>query len=298
MDIKMITRENIPCWYELSWQKEPPAIRLRVHRDFIGSVKPIFEEAPIVIDLKEEFKFKRFIGSFDGNFGFDNAFIRRGEKERFIEFIVNIPEVKKWTDEICGNCKGTGKEKFVDFERECLFCEGRGKKYLLNWQPAYAISASFTVFTTLAQFPQIKTSAPFPQLMTIKTVTARGHYGGAIEGEFSIPLVKWLASLFETGPILETVDAMKIAYNRMLGLREYHLFYFKASVDYKGGWLNVSCPGDTCGLNPVYGAGYDMERGLGYEFTCHNTDTPMQQITLLAGLAALYDKARKELEIK
>ena len=122
-------------------------------------------------------------------------------------------------------------------------------------------------------------------------------HGGSLGGEYSIPFVKWLATLFGTNSIPEMVKAMKIAYNRMLGLHKFDQFHFLASVDYESGWLNVSCPGNACGLNPIHGAGYDMKRGLGYEFDCHNVDTPMQQITLLAGLAALHDRARKEIKI-
>jgi hypothetical protein len=32
---------------------------------------------------------------------------------------------------------------------------------------------------------------------------------------------------------------------------------------------------------------------MGFEFSCHNTDTPMQQLTILASLAALHDLVRK-----
>jgi len=294
VDIKMITREDIPCWYELSWRSKKPAIILKVHRDFIASIKSVSEDAPIVKSLKEEFKFKRFIGSFEANFGFDNAFILVGEKENFVEFMIKIPKIKKWTNENCSNCKGSGKEIFVDSRRNCFNCEGTGKKHIVDWQPAYAISASFTVFTKLARFPKTETSARFPQLITVNTITGMDLHGGSLGGEYSIPFVKWLSSLFGNS-ITEMVNAMKIAYNRMLGLRKFHQFHFSASVDYEDGWLNVDCPGDACGLNPVHNAGYDMKRGFGYEFNCHNVDTSVQQITLLAGLAALNDKARKEL---
>lgn len=293
MEIKVITRENIPCWYELSWRQKKPAIVLKIHQDFIASIKPVSEDAPIVKALKEEFKFKSFVGSFDGNFGFDNAFVRTGKKENFVEFVVKIPKVKKWEDEKCDYCKGSGKEKFSDFRRECLHCEGTGKQCFYDWQGAYAISASFSVFTRLAHFPKIETSALFPQLMTVNTITGRDWHGGSLGGEYSIPFVKWLASLFGNNSIPEMVQAMKIAYNRMLGLHKFDQFRFRASVDYESGWLNVSCPGNACGLNPIHGAGYDMKRELGYEFDCHNVDTPAQQITLLAGLAALHDRARK-----
>lgn len=292
----MITRENIPCWYELSWRSKKPAIILKIHKDFIASMKSISEDVPIVESLKEQFKFNNFIGNFEGNFGFDNAFILTGEKENFVEFIVKIPKVKKWTNEDCSYCYGSGKEIFVDSRRDCYRCEGTGKERIIDWHPAYAISASFSIFTTLARFPRVETSAPFPQLIIINTMIGMGLHGGSLGGEYSAPFVKWLSSL--SGSIPPMVDAMKISYNRMLGLHKFDQFDFRASIDYENGWLNVSCPGNACGLNPVHGSGYDMERGLGYEFDCHNVDTSVQQITLLAGLGALNDRARKELSKK
>ena len=295
MDIKTIIKENVPCWYGLSWRQKKPAIVLKIHKDFIASIKPVSEDAPIIKSLKEEFKFKRFVGSFEGNFGFDDAFILAGEKENFVEFIIKIPKVKKWTNKNCSYCNGSGKEIFVDSRRDCYHCEGTGKERIFDWQPAYRISANFTVFTTLAQFPKVETSAPFLQLMTINTTTGMDY--ALLDGEYCIPFVKWLSSLSRNS-IPEMIQAMKIAYNRMLGLRKFDQFHFRASVDFESGWLNVDCPGNSCGLNPAHGAGYDMERGLGYEFDCHNVDTPMQQITLLAGLAALHDRARKELSKK
>ena len=48
----------------------------------------------------------------------------------------------------------------------------------------------------------------------------------------------------------------------------------------------------ACGLNPSHD---HMDIGQGYEFSCHNTDTPAQQLTLLAGLAALHDLVRKDM---
>lgn len=90
------------------------------------------------------------------------------------------------------------------------------------------------------------------------------------------------------------IQAMKTAYKRMFGPDHIDEYSFHAYVAYKGGWLNVGCPGNACGLNPTSQG--VTEKGKGYEFACHNVDTPAQQITLLAGLAALHDKARKEMK--
>lgn len=111
------------------------------------------------------------------------------------------------------------------------------------------------------------------------------------EKKFSVALCDWFRKL-GTGPIPEMVEAMKIAYNHTQRIRgSSSVFYFRASIDYSNGWLNISCPGNACGLNPWHNAVHNTG---GYEFADHNVDTPFQQLTLLAGLAALHDRARKE----
>ena len=129
--------------------------------------------------------------------------------------------------------------------------------------------------------------------MTVHTVTIREMQGGSLGGEYSKRLCYWMCLLWDQGKqnIVEMKDAMVVAYNKMLGKDSYNEHSTWAEIAYNNGWLNTSCPGDACGLHP---ADFSIERGEGYRFTCHNVDNPMQQITLLAGLAALHDKARKE----
>jgi len=294
-DFKVLTMDNIPCWYELSWQKKEPALVLRVHKDFVRNTKIVSNDAPIVNQFKEEFGFKDFIGNFNGNFGFDKTFIRRGETEEFVEFLVTIPQVKKETGKKCSYCQGSGWDKRSD--NECIYCNGKGKECIYDYQSAYAISASFNVFFVLSYHLEIETSSTFLQFLTVRVTTGRDWHGGSLGGMYSILLCNWMDSLMKKAAanraiIPEMIEAMQSAYQVMIGLTEYEKHDFRASIDYESGWLNVSCPGNACGLNPVH---MGPEEGKGYEFSCHNVDTPAQQITLLAGLAALHDMARKEL---
>lgn len=57
-------------------------------------------------------------------------------------------------------------------------------------------------------------------------------------------------------------------------------------------WVNFSCPGNACGLDPEdY---YEKSLDWGYQLVPHNVDSPLQQLTLLAGVAMLYQLARQE----
>lgn len=294
--MKLLTCENIPCWYELSWRAEPPTIVLRLHRDFIAGAKVISLEELIVREFMKEFRFTNWNGDLTRNWGFEDAFVRQGEKEEFVEFWVNIPKVKWRTAEPCERCDGTGKDPHFEDEK-CFSCDGSGKAYAMDWKIAYAISASFTAFSNLVNYPEQETRAAVPQLLTVQTVTRQESHGGSLGGEYSIPLARWMASLGEGTKMTEMVEAMKAAHRRLFDDEKFdlHCSSFKASIDYEDGWLNVSCPGEECGLNPEYGEDMAMRKKRGYKFDCHNVDTPMQQLTLLAGLAALHDQARREI---
>ena len=132
MGFKWIIKENIPCLYELSWQEKKPAIILRIHKDFAKTAMVVPGDAPIVKVFMESFKFSAFAGNLEKDFGFDNAFVFRGENGDFVEFSVPVPQVKKYTGKRCDNCKGEGIEDFFGEKRKCGFCDGTGKEHFFD----------------------------------------------------------------------------------------------------------------------------------------------------------------------
>ena len=287
MNIRMITREDVPCWYELSWQSKPPTLILKIHRDFLKEMKVDLLNAPIVKAFMKEFEFAEFSGDFEQDVGFNKVFKRSEEKDGFIAFRVEIPKIKKLTDKKCRQCGGSGKDDLRG--EECLFCDGKGKDHIIDWHRAEAISASFSIFLMVLGHCEKDTSAPFPQLMLVETITRRDIHGGSLGGEISIPLRRWLISACSREDLSEVVSAMKAAYGKMFGLR-YNEFSFRVDVRECGGFI-MDCPGDACGLHPT---DWYMRDGEGYRFSCHNVDTALQQLALLAGLAVLHDRARQK----
>lgn len=293
---KWIIRENVPCWYELSWREKEPAIILRVHQDFIDSIPAVTSENFMVASFMKSFKFQRFSGDWQEKFGFDDGvFEYQGKQENgFLEYAISIPRIKIITEKPCKECNGTGKdlhwqERFQE-EIKCHHCSGSGFELDYNWPLARAVSASFTIFFILSRYPEIETSAPFPQLMAIDTMTGTDMWhSGSLGGEFSIPMTQWLASHEnDNETILKIVEAEKIAYCRMFEGDDGR-YGFRANIR-QGGGLSIDCPGDACGIHPD---SWGIEKGRGYKFSCHNVDTAAQQLTLLAGLAALHDHVRK-----
>lgn len=109
-------------------------------------------------------------------------------------------------------------------------------------------------------------------------------------GDFSFLLVNWLKTIKETDSVLPLVrNAAMDAYSKMDGRKPdvFNEYHFRTIL--QKGRLIMDCPGDACGVYPNEW----VEEDNGYKFACHNVDSPMQQLTLLAGLAALHDEARK-----
>ena len=173
-----------------------------------------------------------------------------------------------------------------------MYCNGDGEEHDYRWHEVYAISASLTILFSIIEYPEIETACQLPQLLVVQTKFGKGSHGGELGGGYGIELCDWLSIFQPNTEIPEMSDAMKLAYGRMLGREYFNKRSFKATVAYENGWLNVSCPGDACGLHPSDGF---IRAGDGYRFSSHNVDRPAQQLTLLSGLAALHDRERKEM---
>ncbi|MDO8470280.1 MAG: hypothetical protein Q7S84_04700 [bacterium] len=166
----------------------------------------------------------------------------------------------------------------------------------MHWERAYASSATWTVFLKLAeaflyqragaQVSEVFVS-PLTQLIEVNAVTKHGDYGGALDGRYAAAVRTVLTCFPEYARIPEVEDAMVKAYHRMMGVRSFEKSSFRAQVQSADGWFVTNCPGSRSGLHPAHDAYRDIGKGWGYEFQCANVDTPVQQLTLLAGLAAL-----------
>jgi hypothetical protein len=116
--------------------------------------------------------------------------------------------------------------------------------------------------------------------------------GGSVGGKVGIPMANWLMSFGENRTYLpEVIEAMLIAHKRHKGF-EARSEDFNAYIT--GGGFVIDCPGNACGLNPEEFA--YIKRGKGFRFSCHNVDNAFQQMLLLVGLAALCDRAKREIE--
>lgn len=286
-------KKDVPRRYGLSWIADSAQLVVKIHADFADRIPIVSPTAPIVQMLQKEFELKGFVGDMRQNFGFENALRAGSEKDGFISLSVPIPVIDIITDEPCDECGGSGfaDPELWDKGTQCLYCDGKKRKSFLDWHTAHAISASLnTLFCVLlvdVEGMPVSFSAP-PQLLTVELAMVRtsGGSGYPLGGYYSKTLARWLSSGgVRLIPAMST--AMRCAYVRMFGPgSKYGFDSFRASVDYDTGWLNANCPGQACGINPECP---HVKSGEGYRFGSHNVDSPMQQLTLLAGLAALHD---------
>lgn len=258
-EFKTILGETLPCWHELSWESEEVALVLRIHQSYADAIT-IKPDAPIVLGFQETFGLGNFNGDLRGNFGFNEALRNRGEKDGFYEFAIELPRIERAT-----------------------------REPRLNWRRAHEISTSLDILTMRLHDYDHEVPTIFPQLITFEASGSPKH--SALFGEIGIPLRRWLSSKPDHSLVPDAVAAMKAAHVWMFGAHGSLASHFEMRIKDKGG-LIASCPGEGCGIYPV---DWNFREGRGYRFTSHNVNNPAQQLTLLAGLAALHDIARREI---
>lgn len=165
------------------------------------------------------------------------------------------------------------------------------KKFEIDWNRLYAISATLNVLTTSLSIFDGKTEEVKPQLICVRITTMHGPHGGSLSADLSKALLPWLSSQPDNSRNIDIQTTMRNTYERLSKYKVPSLSFgrFDAMMR-QPHWVNLSCPGDACGLDPE---DYYTRDGRGYKLLPHNVDSPVQQLTLLMGLAVMHDQARK-----
>jgi hypothetical protein len=219
-------------------------------------------------------------------FGFDKALKRGRASDGFVSYEIELPVMRKITSAICSRCKGSGWDN--DLNTKCLWCEGTGHELRYDWKGLQAISASLHILNQIFEAFNQPTSASNAQLLTFQVFCGKEMGSYVLAGHYGADFCKWLSALPVPCSLDRVLEAMEQVHRQIYGKIQI-LYNFQAYVE-ENAWLILSCPGDACGLHPV---GYSWKLGQGREFSCHNMDTPAQQVMLLAGLAVLSDMLKE-----
>jgi hypothetical protein len=136
------------------------------------------------------------------------------------------------------------------------------------------------------------------QLLTLQTICARGWpYRHGVFGYVYPPLRRWLYSRGGTSipeaesAIRDTWASLSKASKRDLRLLEHD---FGAVISPDGRFL-LTCPPPACDI-AMYPDATPNSLDTWSEFSCHNLDSAVQQLSLLAGLATMLQMAESEIE--
>jgi hypothetical protein len=133
------------------------------------------------------------------------------------------------------------------------------------------------------------------------TSCERGIHGHAVGGWLSVEIMGWLRHYAAAntqvnnvaGMHPEVIRAMQAAWHAM---STPNLKRFTGPRDIYGwiqtsGAFSLNCFGNACDLSVYPDQVHEGDDGP-TEFSCHNLDSADQQLTLLAGLAKIYELAR------
>lgn len=138
------------------------------------------------------------------------------------------------------------------------------------------------------------TGVDVPQLMIIDGMNVeRSLHGGSISVSLGQTTIKWLAKQPENSS-LEKVKETMLAVDRYMrpdrmfpqDPRQFDVWCRQPK------WINFTIPGNACGLDPENY--HNLSLNAGYALHAHNVDSGLQQLTLLAGVAKLYELVQED----
>ncbi len=261
-----VSKRALPCYYKLGWDSDLPGFVFGIRNELIPRMYELLTpNTPIIGILKQDqgLDLAEFVPPTEDEWGFGPSIKRIGQDEDFTNFQAQIP---------------SGLPGISSFRRRSI-----------------DLSVSLNLLTSFLNYEQelLPPILAESQLIsfTMKTEGVFMH-GFALWVHLSKALVDWLRS-FEHGCNLTDVEKAMIQVRRVLrpdDTRSDVEIRYNFSAEFtKPCWINLSVPGNACGLDPCE---YEDER-KGYKLSPHNTDSPVQQLSLLAGVAKLCSMYRE-----
>lgn len=268
-----IRDRNVARWYALSFkQGRPPAIEVAVWEPYIDRLCELFRKHRGITHLMETWGFESFEPNLRQGFGFNGAMRTTRIRSGYVRLKAPLIHAEYATAVSFGVLLGT-----------------------LSWLHAHAEDLF------------VKEPAGDPdrlQLMTLEcgVVKERSMHAAPLGGWVSPAFADWVDRIHTERsriPVIE--EAMWRAWNaisayRVRKERGPNPFMGFSSRFGENGSFFLSCLGNACDISTT--EWWEREAGMGHELGCHNLDSPIQQLSLLAGLAALHDIADNEIDLR
>lgn len=264
--MRLLIRDPIPSFWELGVRGTD--ILISVHEKAMSLLEEGIGNS--FVDMKsEELKIPEFIRPNEDGWGFGRVlFPIESEKTGWISWRCSLPAILT-----------------PDLYEE------------RNWTEAFAVSATLEVLCSELSFMELKieTGSLYPQLLLVQAKTferERFPTSVSISAVISPSLIQWFLKKKDGFNLIEVVEAMKEAHKHLFPRLHNDNLDFRARIHHPKG-INLTCPGDACGLDPEDNIGESLDRG--YRLVPHNVTGPIQQLTFFAGLAALDQLAREDI---
>lgn len=160
-----------------------------------------------------------------------------------------------------------------------------------QWTAFRAITASLASLFMCLWLVEDRGDCSAPQLLECELLVGEGMGGSGIWAGTSPTLCRWLAQQPHESYHPGISAAMRCAFQQLSGKEPLGQSRIHALMR-QPKWVNFNCVGNACGLDPDGYENRDLDKG--YMLLPHNVDSPIQQLTLLVGLAALHHYARAD----
>lgn len=188
------------------------------------------------------------------------------------------------------------KDGYLRLRALCDMKQSRSRNVSEAFSELFSV-LSFAAFTN--EMRNMRYDEANEQLLCVRM--GLSHYA-PIGGETSVVLTKWvqqkpvaeLASRSITDAVRATWNGYSEFKSRSGGMSHMDIgLLLNDKMKAEGGFV-LQTIGNACDISPH--DWWERMEGHGHELVPHNVDHPMQQLSLLAGLAALVDLARKDID--
>lgn len=224
------------------------------------------------------------------SFGINSRIKLINEDDQWMTYLIEIPSMVHKSNFACMRCGGKGGKSYRE---KCADCKGTGRERILDYNQVEEVCYSLAVFLSALHFPieSGDTDTPYKQLFTLTSICEWKAHGHSVGGYASPEFLRFLESMSLSSNELVKLPSVTAVMRTVHKVIETELHRFDRFSCYtRRGQIILDCPGNACQIHTEPDRRFGS--GTGDNIVCHNLDTGMQQLTLLSGmgeLSSLYD---------